>query len=110
MENPYTQAAASVPSTAEDQLRSDYEAAIGPNSGYYLKYFEAFDSGESKASWHWPAFFVTSFWFLYRKMWLWGILSLLWPYILFFVLGIVSALVMAATKSTTVMLGLGIGA
>jgi len=90
MENPYARSAApaAAPSTPEGQRQADYEAAIGPNSGYYLKYFEQFDNGESKASWHWPAFFVNSWWCLYRKMWLPGILLLVWPWILAMVLGI----------------------
>lgn len=102
MENPYTHAAAPAPATAEGQRLADYEAAIGPNSGYYLKYFEAFDAGESRASWHWPAFFVPSFWFMFRKMWLPGILTLLWPVIAYFVLGIALIAIAAATKAVPV--------
>jgi type IV pilus assembly protein PilA len=63
----------------EEQRAADYEAAIGPNTGYYLKYFADFDAGESTIGWHWPAFFATSGWFIYRKMWVIGILSLAWP-------------------------------
>jgi Tfp pilus assembly major pilin PilA len=106
MENPYSHAAAAAaaPSTPEQQRQSDYEAAIGPNSGYYLKYFEQFDAGESKASWHWPAFFVTSFWFLYRKMYLPGILVLLWPWIAMFVMAMVVGVAAAASKEPPVVL------
>jgi type IV pilus assembly protein PilA len=93
MENPYTHAAATPSSSADDQRRSDYEAAIGPNSGYYLKYFEQFDAGESRAGWHWPAFFVGAWWCLYRKLWLPGILALVWPFILSFILGIAFAII-----------------
>ena len=104
MENPYAQSAAPPPSTPEAQRLADYEAAIGPNSGYYLKYFEQFDAGESTVSWHWPAFFVTPFWFMYRKMWLWGLLSLLWPWILLFVMGIAIGVAAAASKSAPITL------
>src|SRR5262245_50330322 len=104
MENPYAHAAASPPpSTPEAQRLSDYEAAIGPNSGYYLKYFEQFDAGESTASWHWPAFFVSSWWCLYRKMWLWGILILVWPWIMMFALSIAIGIAAAASQSPPVL-------
>ena len=68
MTNPYAPARAA-PSTPEEQRVADYEAAIGPNAGYYLQRFEDFDAGGSKLGWHWPAFFATSGWFVYRKMW-----------------------------------------
>ncbi len=73
--------AAAAPSTPEEQRAADYEAAIGPNTGYYLKYFADFDAGESTIGWHWPAFFATSGWFIYRKMWAIGIVNLAWPLI-----------------------------
>ena len=101
MENPYareaaaTAAPAPAPLTPEAQRLCDYEAAIGPNTGHYLKYFEAFDGGESRAGWHWPAFFATPWWFIYRKMWMPGILSLVYPWILAIVLGIVFAILFA---------------
>lgn len=48
-----------------------YKAAIGPkNTDFYLSRFSHFDSGNARASWNWPAFFVTFWWLLYRKMWL----------------------------------------
>lgn len=48
-----------------------YAACIGPkNTEYYLAHFETFESGGSRVSWHWPAFFISSVWLLYRKMWL----------------------------------------
>jgi type IV pilus assembly protein PilA len=91
MENPYAQAAAPGPATPEQQKLADYELAIGQNSSYYMARFARFDEGESTASWNWPAFFVTSGWYLYRKMWLWGVLNLFFPLIASFVLGIVAA-------------------
>lgn len=49
-----------------------YRAIIGPkNQDYYLSQFSRFSTnGKVNASWHWPAFFVTFLWLLYRKMWL----------------------------------------
>ena len=92
MENPYVHAPATTPSTPEEQRIADYEAAIGPNTGYYLKHFADFDAGESKIGWHWPAFFATSGWFVYRKMWAIGILNLAWPLICLVAAALIGAL------------------
>ena len=48
-----------------------YKALVGTkNLNFYLRHFSHFDSnGRVGASWHWPAFFVTVYWLLYRKMW-----------------------------------------
>jgi hypothetical protein len=51
-----------------DEVR--YRAAVGPRADYYVPRFLSFDRpGASKASWHWPAFFVSFPWMLYRRMW-----------------------------------------
>ncbi|MBT8099018.1 MAG: pilin [Gammaproteobacteria bacterium] len=48
-----------------------FRTFIGPNStDYYARLFDRFQSGGSSVSWNWPAFFVSSYWLLYRKMWL----------------------------------------
>lgn len=53
-----------------DQKDALYRAVIGRNAEYYLERFRGFDAaGKAGASWHWPAFFITFFWLLYRKMW-----------------------------------------
>ena len=104
MENPYSQTAA--PSTPEAQRLADYEAALGQNSGYYLKYFQQFDGGESKAGWHWPAFFVTSWWFLYRKLWLPGILNLLWPWIVLIGMAMTFAITRPPSANAFIVAGL----
>lgn len=90
--NPYARAAApaaAVAANQEEQLQLDYELAIGPNCGYYLPKFEQFDQGGSLVGWHWPAFFVTSWWYLYRKMYGIGVLNLVLPVIVLIVAGIV---------------------
>jgi Tfp pilus assembly major pilin PilA len=59
-----------------------YRAAVGPKkAGFYVPKFIAFDqAGPSKLSWNWPAFFVSFYWFLYRRMYgTWAIYSLLIP-------------------------------
>lgn len=48
-----------------------YRAAIGPRGqDYYLRQFTRFDAaGKTGASWHWPAYWSTFNWLVYRKMW-----------------------------------------
>lgn len=49
----------------------------------YLQKFEQFDrAGKTSAGWHWPAFFVTFYWLLYRKMWARAALYLILPSII----------------------------
>lgn len=59
---------------AQAELTHDdaFKALIGgKNQDYYLNHFNKFEAdGKTSATWHWPAFFVTFFWLLYRKMWL----------------------------------------
>jgi type IV pilus assembly protein PilA len=100
MENPYAQAAAPTAATPEQQKLADYELAIGQNAAYYLPKFEHYDSGGSTPSWNWPAFFVTSGWYLYRKMWLWGLLNLFFPLIASFVVGMVAGVLKLAPVVT----------
>jgi len=61
------------PESATDVSSSDdlYDSYVGPrNTAWYASRFEQFRSGGSAVGWHWPAFFVTGLWLLYRKMWL----------------------------------------
>lgn len=52
-----------------------YRAAIGPRGqDYYLRQFARFDAnGQAGASWHWPAYWATLNWLIYRKMWGWAL-------------------------------------
>lgn len=59
-----------------------YRAAVGPKkAAFYVPKFVGFDQPRaSKLSWNWPAFFVSFYWFLYRRMYAtWAIYSLLIP-------------------------------
>jgi type IV pilus assembly protein PilA len=106
MENPYAQSAAPTAATPEQQKILDYQLAVGRNADYYLPKFERFDDDGSLAGWHWPAFFFTSGWYLYRKMWLWGLLNLFFPLIAAMAVGIVAALLQVQSVVTGfVMLG-----
>ena len=70
-ESPYQTPESNVtPKPAGSEEEHDLATFIGPeNTEYYLTRFRRLQSGASM-SWHWPAFFITSFWLLYRKMWL----------------------------------------
>lgn len=75
----------------ESEARALYTAAVGhEKAAYYVPFFLRFDREGAKTSWHWPAFFITTYWLFYRKMWLWGTLYMLAPIplsILYFLLG-----------------------
>src|SRR3954452_22558269 len=78
MQNPYAHSQGPAPATPEDQLLAHYELAVGKSAEYYVPKFEEFDKGGSQLGCHWPAFFVTTPWFLYRKMWGWGLGNVAW--------------------------------
>lgn len=71
-----------------------YSAAIGSkNRDYYLQYFQRADvAGKPPVSWHWPAFFITLPWLLYRKMWAYAALYFFIPLLVAIVIGVVEAL------------------
>ncbi len=83
-----------------------YKAIVGPkNQDYYLSHFSRFDNNEKVgASWHWPAFFVTFYWFLYRKMWLNALIYFLLPYLVMIPFGIAAAV---AGNSADTVIGIG---
>ena len=60
--------------------RQQLEAAIGRNAPYYLRRFEAIDSGR-KIGWNWAAFFLSTAWFSYRGMGNWAALNLAAPWL-----------------------------
>ena len=56
----------------------DFIFFIGPKSDKYLSKFKKFNiTGVDKFSltWHWPAFFFSFLWMLYRKLYLWALLA-----------------------------------
>lgn len=70
---------ASVNHEEAGQREELWRAVIGPkNTDKYLSTFLEFEvSGTTRATWHWPAFFVTWFWLAYRKLW-----GLWWLYLI----------------------------
>ncbi|ELR72028.1 hypothetical protein C900_02023 [Fulvivirga imtechensis AK7] len=61
------------PSLPDDKYLQAY---FGRQSGYYIEKFEAYTSGD-KFSFNIAPFFIGFFWFFYRKLWLEGILIIL---------------------------------
>jgi Tfp pilus assembly major pilin PilA len=67
---------------SSQDMEALYRAAVGPKRAeFYVPKFVRFDQpGASRLSWNWPAFFVSFYWFLYRRMYAtWAIYSLLIP-------------------------------
>jgi zinc-ribbon domain len=63
-----------------DVKESDLALFVGKNADKYLPAFQKFtlEGADSfAASWHWPAFFFTFWWTLYRKLYGWAILVIL---------------------------------
>lgn len=84
--------AAPGPAPAEAFDEDLWRAAIGPrNTGYYLPRFAALHAEGRAARWHWPAFFITFYWLLYRKLWGWAALYFVLPYLVLLLLGGIAA-------------------
>lgn len=78
------------PSTPDDLestleiTEKDFIDFIGPNADKYMETFRKFNIrgvDQFSVTWHWPAFFVSFFWMLYRKLYLWALLVFLISYI-----------------------------
>jgi len=57
----------------------DYALFVGKSSETYLTRFNKFGmegNGHFRLTWHWPAFFFTFFWMIYRKLYGWALLVL----------------------------------
>jgi Tfp pilus assembly major pilin PilA len=68
-----------------DHMEALYRAAVGAKKAdFYVPKFIRFDAlNASKLSWNWPAFFVSFYWFLYRRMYAnWAIYCVFIPILL----------------------------
>ena len=86
---PETHARVDVPASDE----AYYKAVLGPkNQDYYLSQFTRFDSdGKINPLWHWPAFLVTFYWLLYRKMWFYAVVYFFLSWVVMIPFGILGA-------------------
>lgn len=76
----------------DDDTNDYYKVAIGEkNTDFYLIRFDRFYSGGSLVSWNWPAFFVSFYWLLYRKMWVWALVYFLASFAILSVDGIINS-------------------
>lgn len=57
--------------------QNDLEKFVGKNSDYYLRKFEEIQITGNKISWNWPAFFISGYWLLYRKMYIQALIMIL---------------------------------
>jgi hypothetical protein len=63
--------------------KEELSAFFQNNSEYYLTKNEIFESGGGNVSWNWPAFLFTGLWMFYRKMWLYGIVTIIAEWLLY---------------------------
>ena len=68
-----------------EELAEERRLFLGKNEVYYEKKFAQLQGGQ--LTWNWAAACLTSFWFIYRRMYLWGYFSLLGQVILAAILG-----------------------
>lgn len=54
----------------------DVVALIGTKQEYYIPKFQEMKTQNKRNTWNWPAFLVTPYWLIYRKMYLYGIIAL----------------------------------
>ncbi|WP_405234185.1 pilin [Lentisalinibacter salinarum] len=96
-----TDSSSTSPSDRETLLRT----AIGPkNTDYYLERFRKFETGKSSVSWNWPAFFISFYWLLYRKMWLYAAAYLFVPTFIYLLGFFVAAAF--TTEDTAALIGI----
>jgi len=65
-------------SVESDSIRDDLAAFIVKNRAKYLVKFDKFNHegiDRFAVTWHWPAFLFNSWWFLYRKLYLWALIA-----------------------------------
>ncbi len=61
----------------DEKLKEKMRIFIGKNADYYLQKFEYFEKTGSSISWNWAAFGFGIFWMVYRKMYLYAFLALI---------------------------------
>lgn len=100
-----TAAARSGPADAFDE--EIWRAAIGPkNTEYYLTRFREQHASGRRSLWNWPAFLLTFYWLLYRKLWLPAIGYFVLPYVILAVVGVAAASLGASKDSGDAIMGM----
>lgn len=57
-------------------IDADIQTLVGAKSEYYLPKFQETKAQNKKTSWNWPAFLITPYWMIYRKMYAYGAIVL----------------------------------
>lgn len=57
-------------------IDNDMAKLIGSNTEYYLRKFQEMKQLNKKNTWNWPAFLIAPYWFIYRKMYIYGFCTL----------------------------------
>lgn len=57
-----------------DSMKNYYMMFVGNNASYYINKFSDIKNFNKKSSWNWPAFFFSSYWLIYRKMYTLGLI------------------------------------
>ena len=71
--------ASRAPGPGPDVSQKELAMFVGKNADMYLRKFGKFTQGGAdsfSATWHWPAFFFSFWWTIYRKMYGWAVLAL----------------------------------
>lgn len=77
--NTYAYQQASVP------LDADLVALIGHNQEYYVPKFQEMKAQSKNTGWNWMAFLISPFWFVYRKMYVYGAITAALGFIIGFI-------------------------
>jgi hypothetical protein len=75
----------------EFALDEDIVPLIGPKTEYYVPKFKSLMQGNKKTSWNWCAFLFGPYWMIYRKIYTYGVATLL----IFFVLALIGGSILA---------------
>ncbi len=58
--------------TNSSNIDADMQQLVGTKTEYYIPKFQVMKSQGTQTSWNWPAFLVTPYWMIYRKMYGYG--------------------------------------
>jgi Tfp pilus assembly major pilin PilA len=96
--------------TPTNDVEARYRAVVGSQKAdYYVPKFLRFDQpGGSKASWHWPAFFVTFPWLIYRRMYGYALTYFFAVPVALFIVAVALMLVLGERRATFLNVGIAI--
>ncbi|SCY37775.1 DUF2628 domain-containing protein [Desulfoluna spongiiphila] len=77
-DKPYSNSVARPSRPSQHTYQNDLSQYVDKNRQRYMELFARFDENEGAyvISWNWPAFFLTAWWFFYRKLYVWALVSI----------------------------------